>query len=322
MGPVPILRVGRIGVDLLDLTAGRLRLNASLALDLAGAQPSLGGRIQADTLTLPAPDWQDTSPLPLALLRGWRANVPVSARQVLVAREPVLTQAAGAVELTEGVLRIQPFTASLNGGALSGTLTVNAAAEPPTVSLTAALADAIAGPSAVPSGRPLDLLAGKLNASADLSAAGHSLAAMLATLSGGMKLDVSHGVLSGFDLFRVTHAVAAADPRTRAATEAALRAALSEGVTNFDRLSIRAEAQNGTLALQEGALAGTAGTAEISGSAGLGGHQLDLRVVVHPAVEQPPEIGVRLTGPWEKPHRSAELAGFLGWLAARRLSAP
>ena len=312
---------GRVAADLLELSAGQLRLNAALALDTAGEMPSIDGRIQAETLTLPYPAWRDAKPMPLALLRGWRANVPITAQQVLIAREPVLTQAAGTLGLADGVLRIQPFAASLTGGALSGTLTVNAAVEPPTVSLSAVLADATAGNSAAAEdtgGRPFDLLAGQMNVSADLGATGYSLPTMLATLSGSVKMDVTRGVLSGFDLFRVTRVVAAADPRTRMAAETALRAALVDGVTNFDRLTVRAEAQSGTLVLQEGSLVGTAGTADISGSVGLGGRQLDLRVVMHPAVEPPPEIAFRLTGPWEKPRRALELAGFLRWLADRK----
>ena len=312
---------GRVAADLLELSAGQLRLNASLALDTAGETPSIDGRIQAETLTLPYPAWRDAKPMPLALLRGWRANVPITAQQVLIAREPVLAQAAGTLGLADGVLRIQPFVASLSGGALSGTLTVNAAAEPPTFALSAVLADAAAGNAAAAEdtgGRPFDLLAGQMNASAELGATGYSLPTMLATLSGSVKLDVSQGVLSGFDLFRVTRVVASADPRARMAAETALRAALVDGVTNFDRLAVRAEAQSGTLVLQEGSLAGTAGTADISGSVGLGGRQLDLRVVMHPAVEPPPEIAFRLTGPWEKPRRALELAGFLRWLADRK----
>ena len=329
--PVPVFQAlaasltrflaGRVGAELLDLSAGQLRLNASLALDMAGETPSVDGRIQAETLMLPDPAWREAKPMPLALLRGWRANVPVTAHQVLVAREPFMAQASGTLGLADGVLRIQPFAASLNGGALSGTLTVNAAIEPPTLSLTAMLADATVGNAAAaqdPGGRPFDLLAGQVNATAELNATGYSLATMLATLSGPVKLDVTQGVLSGFDLFRVIRVVASADPRTRQAAETALRAATLDGVTSFDRLTIDAEAQSGTLVLRAGSLSGTAGTAEISGSAGLGNRQLDLRVVMHPAIEPPPEIAFRLTGPWEKPRRTMELAGFFRWLGDRK----
>jgi hypothetical protein len=317
--------VGRVSTEMLDVTAGLLRFSAPLTLDRMGGLPVLSGQVQADALALPAPAWRDPTPLPFALLRGWRGNLKLTARQMLVARAPVLSQVSGTLSLADGVLRADPFSAVMAGGALNLALVANAAADPPAVAVTAALADATAAGPAVteePGTQNLDLLAGRVNASADLGAAGHSPAAMLATLSGGMTLTVTDGVLAGFDLFRVTRAVATADPRTRPAAEAALRAALTGGVTNFDRLAIRAEAQSGTAVLQEGMLAGSAGTAEFSGSVGLRTPTLDLRIALHPAVEAPPEIAVRLTGPWEKPRRSPELAGFLRWLAERGAPAP
>ena len=321
----PGFGAGRVTAELRDLTAGQLRLSAPLVLDLTGDVPTVSGRIQADTLALPEPAWRDGTPLPFALLRGWRASVPVTARQVLVGRVPMLTQASGTKVLADGVLRLDPFTATLAGGTLTGTLAVTAGAEPPSLAVTAALTDALAGgpvDAADPGILPLDLLAGQVNAALDVSAVGHSPAAMLATLSGGAKLNVTDGVLGGFDLFRATRAVASADPRTRLATEAALRVAMAEGVTNFERLEIRAEAQSGIWVLRHGSLSGNAGTAEFSGSVGLGARLLDLRVAMHPAIESPPEIAIRLTGPWEKPRRSTELAGFLRWLADRKPPPP
>ena len=324
---------GRFSAELRDVTAGLLRLSASLALDASGEVPLLTGRIQADTLALPEPAWRDATPLPFALLRGWRASVPITARQVLVEREPRLMQAAGMISLGDGVLRLDPFGAVLAGGALGFTLVANAAMDPPVLAVSATLADATLdvppdaaaeAPSGArePGGLPLDLLAGRANLGLELSADGHSPAAMLATLSGGITLNVERGALSGFDLARVMRTVASADPRTRPATETALREAMVEGVTNFDRLEIRAEARSGTLVLQEGALTGSAGTAEFSGSVGLGARVLDLRVALRPAIEAPPEIAVRLTGPWAKPRRSPELAGFLRWLADRNSPTP
>ena len=316
---------GRIATDMLDVTAGLMRLSAPLVLDMTGEVPFLSGRIQADTLALPEPAWRDATPLPFALLGGWRASVKLNARQVLAGRVPVLTQAAGMVSLGEGVLRVDPFNAVLAGGALSGTLTAAGSANPPTLAMTATLTDVNAGDpagAAEPGSLPLDLLAGRVNAALDLSAAGHSPAAIMATLSGGVTLNVTDGVLSGFDLFRVTRGVVDADRRTRPETEATLRAAVAEGVTHFTQLSIRAEAQSGTLTLREAAMTGIAGTVNFSGSVGLGTRVLDLRAALRPALEAPPEIAFRLTGPWEKPRRSPELAGFLRWLAAPRPPVP
>ena len=315
--------LSRLSADLLDVTAGDMRVSAPLTLDLTGDVPVVGGMIQAEVLALPGPAWQAPVPLPFALLRGWRANVPMTAKQVLVDRAPMLTEASGTVSLADGVLRLDPFAAALAGGQLSGSL-VATSADPPTLAVKLALANAAArGPGdGAPSGSlPLDLIAGQVNAGLDLTAAGHSLAAMRATLSGSLTLDAANGVVGGFDLFRVTRATETADPRTRAAAEAALRIAVTEGVTNFDMLAIRAQAQSGTLTLQQGTLTGTAGTADLSGSVGLAARAMDLRVAMQPAIEAPPEVAMRLTGPWEKPRKAPELAGFLRWLADRKASA-
>jgi hypothetical protein len=318
--------LARLSADLLDLTAGDMRVSAPLTLDLTGDVPVVGGLIQAEALALPGPAWRGPAPLAFTLLRGWRASVPVTAKQVLLDRAPMLTEASGTVAVTEGVLRLDPFSAVLAGGQLNGSL-VAASADPPTISVKGTLANATArapADSAPQASLPLDLVAGQVNAGLDLSATGHSPAAMLATLAGNVTLDAANGVVGGFDLFRVTRAMETADPHTRAATEAALRTAVTEGVTNFERLAIRAEAQSGTLTLQQGNLSGTAGTADLSGSVGLAARTMDLRVAMQPAIEAPPEVAVRLTGPWEKPRKTPELAGFLRWLADRKVpvSAP
>lgn len=314
--------IGRVSADMLELTVGQLRVSAPLTLDLNGELPIVSGQVQADVLALPALSWRDGAPLPFALLRGWRGNVKLAARQVLVARLPVLSQLSATVNLADGTLRVGPLNATLAGGSLNATLTANAASDPPDLTATVTLTDATVpapAPTDKPASQKFELLAGRVNASANLHATGYSPAAMLATLSGGTELNVTDGVLSGFDLFHVTRAVATADPHTRQTSEAALRAGLTEGVTSFDRLAIRAEAKDGTLLLQQGTLIGSAGTAGFSGSLALGAQGMDLRVELQPAVETPPEIAVRWTGPWEQPRRSPELSGFLRWLAERPL---
>ena len=313
----------RISLDLSDLTAGQMRLSASLVMQPSGEGdnlPSLSGRVQADTLAFPAPSWWNGNPLPFAGLLGWRANVPLTARQVLIGQMQMLTQTAGTLTLADGVLRLDPFSAGLAGGTLTGTLAVNAAAETPVIAARAVLAAVnaaeLADP-ADPANPRLGLLAGRVNAALDITTTGHSPAAMQATSSGTLALDAADGVVSGFDLFRVTRAVVTADPRGRPAAEAALRAALTEGVTSFDQLAIRAEVRNGTWTVQDGTFAGTAGAGTVSGSVSPAAQSMDLRVALRPAIEAPPDIVVRLTGPWQKPRQSPELAGFLRWLAEK-----
>ena len=69
--------------------------------------------------------------------------------------------------------------------------------------------------------------------------------------------------------------------------------------------------------VQDGTFAGTAGAGTVSGSVSPAAQSMDLRVALRPAIEAPPDIVVRLTGPWQKPRQSPELAGFLRWLAEK-----
>ena len=80
---------------------------------------------------------------------------------------------------------------------LKGALVVEGAAVPPRLALEAAVADAIiSGPLFE---LPIDLGAGRVEGTAKLTSAGHSMAAILATLAGEAGVVVRDGVLIGFD---------------------------------------------------------------------------------------------------------------------------
>jgi uncharacterized protein involved in outer membrane biogenesis len=306
---------GRLAADQLDLIAGPTRFSASLNLDTSQAVPRLGGRINADVLTLPRLLPTDQTPLPFAWLHGWQGSLAVTARQVLIGLEPTATQAAGVVSLSDtGALRIDPFTARLGDGPLSMTLALNSAAEPPTLALNATLSGAAIDGALT--GLPLDLLSGRADAALNLAATGHSPAAMLATLSGTASAHVGDGALTGFDLFRARLAARRAERNTAPAAEAALRDALAGGSTGFDRLDLAAAVSNGVLSLHDSGLQGSTGTVDLAGSIGLGAGTLDLHADLHPALTDPPEIGLRLTGSLGAPERAPELAGFLRWVGA------
>ncbi len=307
---------GRLAADQLDLIAGPTRLSASLNLDTSLDVPRLGGRITADVLTLPRPLPTDQTPLAFASLHGWQGSLAVTARQILVGLLPAATQAAGVVSLSEaGALRVDPFTARLGDGVLSMTLALNGTAEPPSLALDATLSGATIDGALT--GLPLDLLSGRADATLGLTATGHSPAAMLATLSGAASAHVGDGALTGFDLFRARLAAQRAERKTAPTAEAALRDALAGGSTGFERLELVGSVSNGVLSLHDSGLQGSTGTVDLAGSVGLGAATLDLHAALHPALANPPEIGLRLTGPLAAPHRAPELAGFLRWVGAR-----
>jgi uncharacterized protein involved in outer membrane biogenesis len=155
---------------------------------------------------------------------------------------------------------------------------------------------------------PLDLLSGHINGGVEVSGAGYSPTAILATLAGRAAVTVTDGVLSGFDLFRVKQAAINAD-------RVAAGEALASGATGFDRLELAGQFAHGDLSLDMGRLSAAAGTAEFSGSVGLVSQAFDLRVAMHPAVADPPEIALRLAGPIDHSSRTLELSGLVRWLA-------
>ena len=175
------------------------------------------------------------------------------------------------------------------------------------LSLEATLAGAaIAGP--LFGGLPLDLAAGKADARAALSAAGHSTAALLATLDGTLAFGLRGGILNGYDLGAVQAASAVPD---LAEAEAALRRALAGGATSTS-------AWKGRRAWWTGARPSTAPRSRQRAARWLPppaawifgrGGALDLRFATRPVAEAP-EIGLRLAGPAAGPAAPARDRAF------------
>jgi hypothetical protein len=165
---------------------------------------------------------------------------------------------------------------------------------PPRLSLAGRLVDATIGEKLF--GLPVEVAAARGSLSFALEAVGHSPAALLGSLSGRMQLDLRDGVLAGFDL--AAAAIASALPDALPA-EAAIREALLNGATAFDRLAA------------EGA------SATLSGEIDLARATLDVLVLARPAMPEAPDIGLRLTGPAADPRALPETSAWAVWRAAR-----
>jgi uncharacterized protein involved in outer membrane biogenesis len=264
------------------------------------------GQVTAETLPLPLPDLRTPDPLPIAVLAGWQGSVKLVARQVLLGLSPALRRVTATLTLAEGRLRIEELSATLGGGALTGSFSLDTNAHPPAAALNAELAGAaLSGPLF---DLPLDLTAGALDASVALTAAGYSPAALLATLGGGLRLSVQNGMLAGIDLDRATGDL----------PDAGVSTALSGGSMAFDRLDVTAHADHGSVQMTEAELRAASGTVGITGSVDLPGAAADLRLALRPAVPNPPEIGLRLSGPFDALRRIPELAALTRWRATER----
>jgi hypothetical protein len=300
----------RLAADTFDLTAATLRAGGDIALDQGSAEPHLTGHIHADSLSMLLPDADSDVPLPLGILHGWRGDLRVEAGSLLAGSRPVLQDASVDLAVADNRLRFERFSAKLGSGAISGEFAFDAAASPPSLSLRAKLSDAtIDGPLA---DAPIDLLSGRADGSLRLAATGYSPSAILATLDGQLALTVTDGALSGFDLFRTKLAVEKPDAKD---AEAAASDALASGATGFDRLDLRASLSHGDLLLDEGLLTGIAGEARFTGGMNLATRALDVRIALQPALPNPLEIAIRVTGPIDRPNRTPELANLARWMA-------
>jgi uncharacterized protein involved in outer membrane biogenesis len=292
----------RILAESFNVAAGGLRAAGSLRLD-HGLVPRLSGRIAAESLMLPLPYARSPDPLPLEALSGWEAELNVTARTLSLARDQVLEDAAATITLARGQLAVAGLAARLAGGSLAGSLSFDAAARPPALSVAATIRGAQVAASLFDT--TIDIAGGVLDGTLRLSASGFAPAALLASLDGSLSLAGRDGTLTGIDLARMGARLEEAD----------LRAALAGGATAFDRLAIEAAIGKGGLVLQRAALAGRAGTATATGTIDLTRTLLALRLAMLPAVPDPPEIGLRLAGPADAPQRVPELAGAVRWRA-------
>ena len=169
----------------------------------------------------------------------------------------------------------------------------------------------------------MDVTAGRGDASATVSAAGFSPAALLATLSGSGSFRVHDGLVTGFDLAAAGHALALPDPQQVAAQA---RAALLAGNSSFDTLDVPLAIDKGVMSATA-ELASAAGRGTMTGSLDLQNAGVDMRITLQPVVAGDatgpdgagvsPTLGLRVTGSTGSLVRVPELAGVTRWLSSR-----
>jgi hypothetical protein len=301
-----------IGAESFELVAGGLRARGALALAIA-ERPRLTGRIVAERLPLPFAGWRNADPLGLEALGEIDAEVAVEAARVEIGGL-VAEQASTTLRLSEGRLRAEALRLQIAGGRLEAAATLELRqAAAPRLALEGRLADASLGAPLF--GVPIDLTAGRGDASFALEASGHSLSSVLGTLSGEARLTVRDGVVTGFDLAAAAQATVLPDP---VAAERTTRRALLGGATAFDRLEAETRIADGRVRLREARLATEGGaTATLTGEVDLSRGSFDLQVLARPATPEAPDLGLRLTGPVDSPRALPETAAWARWRAER-----
>lgn len=298
---------GRQELDGATLAAGALRANLHLVLD----GRALTGTINAETLPLPLTYLRSPDPLPLDWLRDGQATLHLEAAQVLTWLTPTLQAVSADLALGNGVLKLSRITGRAAGGTFAGSLGVDVSAETPRVSLDGQ-ATGLSVTEGV-FGTPLDLSGGAFDVTASLSAAGHSPAALLATLDGRTFIRGTNGAATGFDLAGAGAALTLPDP---AAASAAVRKALAGGTTPFAGIEATLSASRGQVSASA-TLADAAGDAKATGGLDLPNGSLDLNLTLEPKIANAPPIAMRFNGPASAPVRTPELAGLALWLAER-----
>jgi len=214
------------------------------------------------------------------------------------------------ISVADGALRIERLTGKLGGGTLSGMCLFNALASPPTLAAQARIDGAtVAEPLGI---APIDLIDGDVQGSIDLTASGYSPATLVSTLAGHLSLTVTNGAVAGFDL---SGARRAAQQPDAVAAQHTVTDALDGGTTRFDKLELAGTLTHGSLSLDTAQLSGGAGEVDGGGDANLPGKELNLHIVLRPAMQNPPEIGVQLTGPFAHPQRTLDLANLARFVA-------
>ena len=286
---------GELRADSLDLTAGGLHATGDLLLaHQEGALPRLTGHVAAETLPLFQLAAHDRTPFPLGWLRGWDAQLDLTAGVITTADAPVVYDASATMTLADGVLRLDVVKAGWANGALNGTASMDTTTVPPSLALTATVAGAIVTDGLF--GTPLDLLSGIVDARLRLDAQGYSPAAMLASLDGSAQVGAVAGSLRGLDIVAARRATQAANPRV------AVAAAMSHGLSPFDRLDAQASVANGNATLTRLALDGPSGGVQATGTIDLSEGSMSV------LADLPDQLDVRFTGAVGAPRRLVQTA--------------
>ena len=309
----------RVALTGLEMSAGGLRGTGDLVLGWPQTgPPALTGSLAVDTLPLPLPYLRSTNPIDFGRLHAVDASLRIVTPHLLWGGAAPGDPASARLTLSGGALRLQDVTAHLAGGALAGQFSVDAAEIPhlhAAATLTGATLD---GPVF---GTALDLAAGRLDGSLDLTTSGFSPSALLAALQGSMRLTVHNGALSGLDAGQVltvlqsVPASAASDPDA-ATLRAGVVAALNHGATPFSKLDAAGTLASGLLTLTQATLAAPSGAITAAGDVDLPGGTMDLALALHPELDGAPALGLRLIGPASNPARNADIADLTRWLAA------
>ena len=316
------LHEDQLSVDGFEMTAGTLRTSGRLGIQWQGGQVRLGGRIMAETLPLPWLDPGSAEPLANMWLRGWAGNLAVQADMVTLDGLQVLEGLQCVLAREAGVIQLSGCNARLAEGAARIDASLDTSVSPLRLGMEIAIKDGRIG-GVVPFGgadRGLDLRADRADILLSAQAVGHSPAALLASLSGPLRITARDGGWRGFDLSTARAALGTGG--TAVVLGTALQAALTQGETPFQHLNMAADLRAGGLEIRMAQSTGPHGNVAMRGRIGLDDGLLDLDATLQPARSEAPaadlpELALRLSGRADAPRRAFDIAAALRWLATQ-----
>ncbi|MBX3705979.1 MAG: AsmA family protein [Pseudomonadales bacterium] len=231
---------GRIAIEDFDRVATRFDLSVD-RIDLDAYLPPTPEPSQERTdQVAPATE------IPVELIRGLELEGRLNAGRLRLARLD-LEDARAEVRATRGVLRLQPLTATLYGGAYRGALTIDATGDTAAVALDQALTDVQVG-DLLRARYGRDVLAGSASLALTGSGSGLTTRELLRGLSGNVDLNLADGAYRGADLLYEFQRARAlfrneAAPTRPASPETPIRAmqivgTVTEGVLRSDRINL------------------------------------------------------------------------------------
>jgi len=180
---------GSAGIDDFDTLAARF----DLTLDRLNADAYLPPETEATET-----DDTETELLPLDVIRGLVLDGRLRAGELVVSTLR-LADVAAQVRAADGVLHLDPLTASLYGGRYDGSVVIDATGAEPTLTLDQQLT-AVRIQEVLGQFFASDLLSGALSFQLQSSGSGNTTTALLRGLAADVTLEMSDGVYRGTDL--------------------------------------------------------------------------------------------------------------------------
>lgn len=256
--------LNKLQLNDLQLVLDDTLLNGQLGLQL-GKRTSLSHKLNLDRIDLdrylpPANTNQSTglrlintahaapaaNLIPTDLLRSIDVKGSLNAGAITVNRM-LAENVKLSIALKNGLLQLNPISASLYGGQYKGNITVDASRKhgnQPRLSVNESLTNVQLGPVTKVM-YDSDLIVGEGNVSAKLTARGQSILAMKKSLNGEISLLLNKGALNGIDVSQIIRETYATYKGQKAPAKS------DENKTEFSKMSISMQARNGILNSQD-----------------------------------------------------------------------